>query len=69
LINRSGGGLVFREAHVKELAACLSRLLKEPALLEQYRARGHSYVERTLTHAIVARDLNEKLRVNVASET
>jgi len=68
LIRRSGGGLVFREGRVNELAACLMRLLKEPALLEQYQAQGRSYVEQTLTHAIVARNLVESLRASVASK-
>jgi glycosyltransferase involved in cell wall biosynthesis len=66
LIERSGGGLVFREGQTSELCACLMRLLKEPALLELFRTQGRRYVERTLTHAIVARDLVEKLRSNVA---
>jgi glycosyltransferase involved in cell wall biosynthesis len=69
LIRRSGGGLVFREGSVSELAACLMRLLKEPALLEQHQAKGRSYVEQTLTHAIVARNLVEKLRVSVLAKS
>jgi glycosyltransferase involved in cell wall biosynthesis len=64
LIGRSGGGLVFREGQVSELAACLIRLLKDPALLERHRAQGRSYVEQTLAHRTVARDLVEKLRAN-----
>jgi glycosyltransferase involved in cell wall biosynthesis len=68
LVRRSGGGLVFREGQVSDLAACLTRLLKEPALLAQYRAQGRAYVEQTLTHAKVARDLAEKLRVTIDSE-
>jgi len=68
LIERSGGGLVFHEGQPSGLAACLSRLLKEPALLERHRAGGRSYVERTLTHETVARDLNQKLRVGVVSQ-
>jgi glycosyltransferase involved in cell wall biosynthesis len=66
LIERSGGGLVFREGRPDELAACLVRLLKEPALLEQHRSRGRSYVERTLSHPTVARDLAQKLRISAA---
>jgi glycosyltransferase involved in cell wall biosynthesis len=62
LITRSGGGLVFREGRADELAAGLARLLRDPALLEQHRAQGRSYVERTLTHATVARSLVEKLQ-------
>jgi glycosyltransferase involved in cell wall biosynthesis len=62
LIGRSGGGLIFREGQVSELAACLIRLLREPALLEQHRAQGRRYVEKTLTHPSVAHDLVEKLR-------
>ncbi len=69
LIARSGGGLVFREGHASELAACLVRLLKEPAVLEQYRSDGRSYVERSLTHRTVARDLSQKLQIDVASES
>jgi glycosyltransferase involved in cell wall biosynthesis len=68
LIGRSGGGLVFREGRASELAACLTRLLKEPALLEHYRTQGCSYVEHTLTHLRVARDLNEKLRASAVSQ-
>lgn len=67
LIERSAGGLVFREGQPKELAACLARLLKEPALLERYRSNGRSHVEQTLTHATVARDLEQKLRSGVTS--
>ena len=67
LIARSGGGLVFREGQASELAACLIRLLKEPALLEQHRSDGRTYVERTLTHTTVARDLAQKLRTGAAS--
>lgn len=63
LIRRSGGGLVFHEGQAGELATCLVRLLKEPALLEQHRAQGRTYVEQTLTHATVARDLDEKISV------
>ncbi|HYQ03666.1 MAG TPA: glycosyltransferase [Polyangiaceae bacterium] len=65
LIRRSGGGLVFPEGQVSELVACLVRLLKDAALLEQYRTQGRSYVEQTLTHATVARELVEKLQVSV----
>ena len=65
LIGRSGGGLVFREGQASELAACLVRLLKDPALLEQYRTEGRRYVERTLTHVKVAADLEHKLRIDV----
>lgn len=68
LIQRSGGGMVFREGQAEQLCACLSRLLKEPDLLERYRSEGRSYVERTLTHATVARDLQQKLLSNVAPE-
>lgn len=67
LIERSGGGLVFREGQVSELAGCLKRLLKEPALLEQHRVQGRRYVERTLTHPTVARDLAKKLWASVVS--
>ena len=66
LIKRSGGGLVFGEGRASELAACLVRLLKEPALLEHYRSGGRSYVEQTLTHTTVARDLEQKLRLGIA---
>jgi L-malate glycosyltransferase len=69
LIGRSGGGLVFREGQVSELAACLIRLLKDPALLEQHRAQGRRYVEQTLTHPKVAQDLVEKLRANFVPPT
>ena len=68
LIERSGGGLVFREGRPSELAACLVRLLKDPALLERYRSDGRSYVEQTLTHTTVARDLGQKLRLDAASQ-
>jgi glycosyltransferase involved in cell wall biosynthesis len=67
LIERSGGGLVFREGRVDELSACLSRLLKDPALLEKYRTGGRSYVEQTLTHSTVACDLQQKLWASVPS--
>jgi hypothetical protein len=53
---------------VSELAACLKRLLNEPALLAQHRAQGRAYVEQTLTHAKVARDLAEKLRITIDAE-
>jgi glycosyltransferase involved in cell wall biosynthesis len=69
LIARSGGGLVFREGQVSELAACLTRLLNDPALLERHRAQGRSYVEQTLTHPRVAHDLVEKLRANFVPGT
>lgn len=62
LIARSGGGLVFREGEASELAACLKRLLRDPALLQQHREAGRRYVEQTLTHRIVARDLAKKLQ-------
>jgi glycosyltransferase involved in cell wall biosynthesis len=65
LIRRSGGGLVFPEGQVSELAACLLRLLKDPVLLEQCRAQGRQHVEQTLTHATVARNLVEKLRASI----
>ncbi|MEI9939926.1 MAG: glycosyltransferase [Pseudomonadota bacterium] len=68
LIGRSGGGLIFREGQASELTACLTRLLKEPTLLEQHRARGRHYVEQTLTHTTVARDLAEKLPAGFVSE-
>jgi len=68
LIERSGGGLVFREGSTDELAACLIRLLTDPALLAQHRARGRSYVEQTLTHATVARDLAGKLRTGFVAQ-
>jgi glycosyltransferase involved in cell wall biosynthesis len=68
LIGRSGGGLVFREGRPAELAARLTRLLKDPALLERHRSDGRSYVEQTLTHATVARDLGEKLRIGSESQ-
>jgi len=67
LIARSGGGLVFREGRADELAGCLVRLLRDPALLEKHRAQGHRYVEQTLTHATVARVLAEKLQASVAA--
>ena len=67
LVARAGGGLVFPEGRVIELAGCLRRLLKEPALLEQYRNQGRRYVEDTLVHATVARDLAAKLRAGAAS--
>jgi glycosyltransferase involved in cell wall biosynthesis len=67
LIERSGGGLVFREGRADELAACLVRLFKDPALLERHRSHGRTYVERTLTHTIVARDLEQKLWFSAAS--
>ncbi len=67
LIERSGGGLVFAEGRASELAACLTRLLKTPELLEAHRKRGHSYVERTLTHRTVAAGLLEKLSTFSAS--
>jgi glycosyltransferase involved in cell wall biosynthesis len=66
LVGRAGGGLVFQEGMVSELAGCLRRLLKEPALLEQYRNQGRRYVEDTLVHATVARDLASKLRAGAA---
>jgi glycosyltransferase involved in cell wall biosynthesis len=66
LIGRSGGGLVFPEGNVSELAACLRRLLSEPELLEEFRNRGRRYVEDTLQHATVARDLASKLRADAA---
>jgi len=69
LIERSGGGLVFREGLPNELAACLVRLLKQPDLLELHRSRGRSYVEQTLTHATVARDLGQKLRIGVTPQS
>jgi glycosyltransferase involved in cell wall biosynthesis len=69
LIRRSGGGLVFREGQVSELAACLVRLLKDPVLLEQHRAEGRGHVEQTLTHATVARELGEKLRASISSKS
>jgi L-malate glycosyltransferase len=69
LIKRSGGGLVFREGQVSELCACLTRLLKDPTLLEQHRAQGRKYVEQTLTHPKVAEDLVGKLRANFAPPT
>jgi glycosyltransferase involved in cell wall biosynthesis len=61
LIERSGGGLVFREGQARDLATCLKRLLREPELLQNYRSNGRSYVEQTLTHSTVARDLERKL--------
>lgn len=69
LIRRSGGGLVFREGQVNELAACLVRLLKDPTLLEQYRTEGHRHVEETLTHATVAHELGENLRASIPSKS
>ncbi|HKO47013.1 MAG TPA: glycosyltransferase [Polyangiaceae bacterium] len=63
LIGRAGGGLIFPEGEVSELASCLRRLLAEPALLEEYRNRGRRYVEDTLKHATIARDLASKLRL------
>lgn len=69
LIRRSGGGLVFREGQVSELAACLVRLLREPVLLEQCRAEGRRHVEQKLTHATVGRELGEKLRASIASKS
>jgi len=68
LIKRSGGGLIFGEGNASELAACLIRLLKEPSLLQRHRIQGRSYVEQTLTHARVARNLAEKLRDSVLSQ-
>ena len=67
LIGRSGGGLVFPEGKVSELAACLKRLLSEPELLEEYRNSGRRYVEDTLQHATIARDLATKLHADVDS--
>lgn len=64
LIGRSGGGLVFREGDVSELAICLKRLLSEPELLEEFRNQGRRYVEGTLQHATIARDLASKLRAD-----
>jgi glycosyltransferase involved in cell wall biosynthesis len=69
LIRRSGGGLVFREGQVSELAACLVHLLKDPVLLEQYRAEGRRHVEETLTHATVARELGAKLQASISSNS
>jgi glycosyltransferase involved in cell wall biosynthesis len=62
LIARSGGGLVFAEGQPAELASCLVRLLRDPELLHKHRAQGRAYVEKTLTHEIVARALAEKLK-------
>ena len=67
LIGRSGGGLVFREGQASELAACLKRLLVEPGLLERHRTQGRRYVEQTLTHSTVARNLAQKLQTSAAS--
>ncbi len=67
LIARSGGGLVFREGQPSGLAACLRRLLTEPDLLGRHRSDGRRYVEQTLTHSTVARDLEQKLHLDVAS--
>ena len=69
LIERSGGGLVFREGQPRELAASLSRLLRDPALLQQHRESGRRYVEQTLTHSTVARDLQQKLRIGQAPQS
>jgi glycosyltransferase involved in cell wall biosynthesis len=67
LIERSGGGLVFREGRADELAGCLVRLLRDPALLEKHRTQGRGYVEQTLTHTTVARVLAEKLQAGVSA--
>lgn len=67
LIARSGGGLVFREGQSSDLAACLKRLLVEPELLEQYQTQGRRYVEQTLSHRTVARDLAKKLQASAPS--
>ena len=69
LIGRAGGGLVFPEGSVSELARCLRNLLNEPALLEQYRNQGRRYVEETLMHTTVAHDLASKLRAGGVSKS
>ena len=68
LIERSGGGLVFPEGRPDKLAACLIRLLREPTLLEKHQTQGRTYVEQTLTHAIVARALVNKLGLGDGKE-
>lgn len=67
LIGRAGGGLVFPEGGVSELADRLRSLLKEPTLLERFRSQGRQYVEDTLTHTTVAHDLASKLRGGAAT--
>lgn len=68
LIGRAGGGLVFPEGGVHELAGCLRSLLNEPALLERFRNQGRRYVEDTLMHTTVAHDLASKLHAGDASK-
>lgn len=61
LVERSGGGLVFREGNAAELAERLSTLLQNPVLLAKHREQGHRYVEQALTHPVVAQSLAEML--------
>ena len=61
LIQRSGGGSVFREGNIPSLVEEIKELVTQPEKLKILKDTGHHYVKTELTHEAVSKNLARHL--------